>query len=196
MTQPETVFLDGQSLTLEDIWDIAHQAKKVGVDEACLARLSRARDLVEDLANSGKPIYGINTGFGFLAETPIPPEKLEQLQYNLIVSHAVGVGEPLNFALARALMLLRANTLAVGHSGCRALILEHMLKLLNTGCAPYVPKKGSVGASGDLAPLAHVALLLLGEGPAFIQGRQGDGHQDPKRPRQLFLLSQSIQRCD
>ena len=170
MTQTETVFLDGQSLTLEDIWDIAHQAKEVGVDEVCLARLTKARKLVEDLADSGKPIYGINTGFGFLAETPIPSEKLEQLQYNLIVSHAVGVGEPLNFALARALMLLRANTLAVGHSGCRALLLEHMLKLLNTGCAPYVPKKGSVGASGDLAPLAHVALLLLGEGPALIQG--------------------------
>ena len=170
MISSETVYLDGQSLTLEDIWEIAHCAKEVGIDETCIERLKKARDLVEDLADSGQPVYGINTGFGFLAETPIPAEKLEQLQYNLIVSHAVGVGDPLNFALARALMLLRANTLAVGHSGCRALILEHLVKLLNSGCAPCVPRKGSVGASGDLAPLAHVALLLLGEGPAFIHG--------------------------
>jgi histidine ammonia-lyase len=170
MPTSKTVFLDGFSLSLEDIWEIAHGAKDIGIDEACIQRLEKARALVDELAQSGQPVYGINTGFGFLAETPIPPEKLEQLQYNLIVSHAVGVDEPLEFALARALMLLRANTLAVGHSGCRPLILEQMVKLLNSDCAPFVPRKGSVGASGDLAPLAHVALLLIGEGPAFIKG--------------------------
>ncbi|MBL93120.1 MAG: histidine ammonia-lyase [Myxococcales bacterium] len=172
MSEKNNVELDGHNLTLENIWEVAYGASAISIAPRCAQRLQDARTLVDNLAQSGKPIYGINTGFGFLAETPISDEKLGLLQHNLIVSHAVGVAAPLEPPLARALMLLRANTLAVGHSGCRPLILENLVQLLNAGCAPFVPRKGSVGASGDLAPLAHVALLLLGEGNAFVDGKE------------------------
>ena len=165
------VVLDGHNLTLEDIWEVAYGASTVSIDERCAQRMHDARVLVEDLATSGNPFTASIRALGF-SRAPISQEKLGTLQYNLIVSHAVGVAEPLEVPLARALMLLRANTLSVGHSGCRLMILESLVQLLNSGCAPYVPRKGSVGASGDLAPLAHVAMLLLGEGKAFVDGQE------------------------
>ncbi|MCC7075022.1 MAG: histidine ammonia-lyase [Deltaproteobacteria bacterium] len=165
-----TVTLDGRSLRLEDVADVAHGRVQVEIAPAVLARLARARTHVDELAAGSEPHYGINTGFGALAEVKIPPEHVGLLQKNLIESHAVGVGDPLPLPEARALLLLRAQTLAVGHSGCRPLVLEHLVALLNAGAAPLVPRKGSVGASGDLAPLAHTALLLLGQGDAFVHG--------------------------
>jgi histidine ammonia-lyase len=163
-----SVTLDGRSLTLEQVEAVARRGAWVDVKPDVLKRLARARALVDTLAAGDEPHYGINTGFGALAEVKIAPDKVELLQKNLIESHAVGVGEPLPFAEARALMLLRASTLAVGHSGCRPVVLETLLALLNARVAPVVPRKGSVGASGDLAPLAHTALLLLGQGEALI----------------------------
>jgi histidine ammonia-lyase len=165
------VLLDGRTLALEDVAAVAHGAATVAVAPPVRERMDRARALVEELASGDEPHYGINTGFGALAEVKIPADKVGLLQKNLIESHAVGVGDPLSFAEARALMLLRASTLAVGHSGCRSLVLDTLVALLNAGAAPWVPRKGSVGASGDLAPLAHTALLLLGQGEAFLEGR-------------------------
>ena len=167
------VELNGKGLTIEDVVDVAHGRARVSAAPAVLGRLARARALVDKLAAGDEPHYGINTGFGALAEVKIPSDKVALLQQNLIESHAVGVGEPLPLPEARALMLLRASTLAVGHSGCRAVVLEHLLALLNAGVGPLVPRKGSVGASGDLAPLAHTALLLLGQGDALVSGAGG-----------------------
>ncbi len=168
----EDVVLDGASLTLEDVAAVAGMKAKVAIAPAVRERMARARALVDELARGTAAHYGINTGFGALAEVRIPPEKVQLLQKNLVESHAVGVGAPLPYDAARALMLLRANTLAVGHSGCRLVVLETLVALLNAGAAPVVPAKGSVGASGDLAPLAHVALLLLGHGDALLRGQQ------------------------
>lgn len=166
-----TVVLDGHSLSLEGVRAVACDLVKVEIAPHVRARLVSARAVVDELAAGDRAVYGINTGFGALAEVRIPRDKVQKLQYNLIVSHAVGVGEPMPFDAARALLLLRANTLAVGHSGCRPRVLDELVTLLNAGVAPFVPQKGSVGASGDLAPLAHTVLLLLGEGRALVDGR-------------------------
>jgi histidine ammonia-lyase len=163
-----TVILDGKTLTVDDVVAVASGKAQVAVADDVMVRLRRARALVDEMARGDEPHYGINTGFGALAEKKIPKDKVALLQRNLIESHAVGTGEPMASEIARGLMLLRGATLAVGHSGCRPLVLEALVALLNAGCAPYVPSKGSVGASGDLAPLAHVAMLLLGQGDAFV----------------------------
>jgi histidine ammonia-lyase len=166
------VVLDGRTLALDDVAAVARFEATVAIAPNVRARMDQARALVDEMARGSEPHYGINTGFGALAEVKIPPEKVGLLQRNLIESHAVGVGDPLSFAEARALMLLRASTLAVGHSGCRVSILDALVALLNAGAAPVVPRKGSVGASGDLAPLAHTALLLLGQGDALLRGHR------------------------
>src|SRR5690606_24807934 len=118
----------------------------------------------------GRTIYGVNTGFGALSDTPIPGDKLAELQRNLLRSHAVGVGEPLPDDVVRALLALRAHTLALGHSAVSPGLLGQLLGLLHAGVVPVVPRQGSVGASGDLAPLAHLALPLIGEGWAWVKG--------------------------
>ncbi len=164
--------LDGHSLSVENIQSVAYKYAPVHVAPETLQKITQVRESIEEKSLGSQAYYGINTGFGALSETKISPEDLEKLQHNLILSHAVGVGEAMSIPEARALMLLRLNTLAKGHSGCRSQILDHLAKLLNSGIAPYVPRKGSVGASGDLAPLAHLALLLLGEGEAFDHDTQ------------------------
>ncbi|HEY4219993.1 MAG TPA: histidine ammonia-lyase [Myxococcota bacterium] len=171
------IVLDGKSLAIEDIAAVARRAAKVSVAPSVRERMIRARVLVDEMARGSEPHYGINTGFGALAEVKIAPDKVGLLQKNLIESHAVGVGPAMDFAEARALMLLRASTLAVGCSGCRPIVLETLVALLNAGAAPVVPRKGSVGASGDLAPLAHTALLLLGQGNALLHGERTTAKQ-------------------
>jgi histidine ammonia-lyase len=173
MTAPP-VLLTGHSLTPEDLEAIARHHRKVDIHPDARARMQNSRTYVEKIATSGKPAYGINTGFGALAEIPIPVADLLTLQRNLILSHAVGVGTPLGVDAARAMMVLRGNVLCTGHAGVRPLVADLLCTLLNAGVAPYVPARGSVGASGDLAPLAHVTLLLIGEGPAFIASPGGE----------------------
>jgi histidine ammonia-lyase len=166
------IALDGDSLRLSDLEAVAQAQAQVRLTERARSRVAEARAVVDRLAAGDAPIYGINTGFGKLAEVRIARHDLERLQRNLILSHSAGVGAPLPEPEVRALMLLRANVLAKGYSGIRLETLDLLLAALNSGVLPIVPERGSVGASGDLAPLAHLALLLIGEGDALFAGQR------------------------
>jgi len=169
------LLLDGETLSLEEIRDVARGGVQVELAPEALSRVERARALVDRVAAGEAPAYGINTGFGTLAEVRIDRKDLRTLQRNLLLSHAAGVGTPLPEPEARALLLLRCNVLAKGYSGIRPRTLQLALDMLNRGVIPVVPERGSVGASGDLAPLAHLALVLIGEGEAFVGGQRLPG---------------------
>ncbi|MHC4985361.1 MAG: histidine ammonia-lyase [Planctomycetota bacterium] len=156
--------LDGSSLTLEDVVAVSRRGRPVALAEGARAGIAASRKVVEQISAGDKAVYGINTGVGELAGTIIPAEDIETLQLNLIRSHAVGVGMSLSPEASRAVMVLRANALAKGHSGVRIELIELLCELLNRQVTPLIPSQGSVGASGDLAPLAHLALVLIGEG--------------------------------
>jgi histidine ammonia-lyase len=166
------ISLDGESLTLDAVVAVAHDDAQVALHPAARARVIAARAVVDEFARRDTPTYGINTGFGNFAEVAIPAGSLSELQVNLLRSHAAGVGEPLPVPLVRAMMALRANVLAKGFSGIRIETLELLMALLNRRVDPVVPSRGSVGASGDLAPLAHLALVLIGEGECWRDGRR------------------------
>jgi histidine ammonia-lyase len=169
------IVLDGSSLTLEQVAQAAAGGAHVEIAPAARERVRAARRLVDRISDSGVPTYGVNTGFGTLAEVPIARGDLRTLQRNLIHSHAAGVGAPLPADVVRALMLLRANVLAGGYSGIRETTLDLLVTLLERDVIPVIPEKGSVGASGDLAPLAHLALVLIGEGEALFRGSRMPG---------------------
>jgi histidine ammonia-lyase len=158
--------IDGRSLTLSDLAAFASRAQTVTLARGVRDRLQASRAVVERAASNAQAVYGINTGFGAFANRKISPEHLDRLQLNLVRSHAAGVGEPLDAVLTRRLLLLKANGLAGGYSGVRPEIVEALLALLNADVLPVIPRVGSVGASGDLAPLAHLTLALIGEGEA------------------------------
>jgi histidine ammonia-lyase len=162
--------LDGSSLTLDQLVAIAHDEETVGLTSAARQRVRAARAVVDEFAHRDEPTYGINTGFGNFADVKIPADQLDTLQVNLLRSHAAGVGDPLPAPVVRATMALRANVLAKGFSGVRVDTLELLIEMLNRGVHPRVPSRGSVGASGDLAPLAHLALVLIGEGEVLVEG--------------------------
>ena len=166
--------LDGSSLTLDHLVAIAQHDEKVDLSNAARERVRAARAVVDEFAHRDAPSYGINTGFGSFAEVKIPADQLDTLQVNLLRSHAAGVGDPLPVAVVRATMALRANVLAKGFSGIGVEPLELLIEMLNRGVHPRVPSRGSVGASGDLAPLAHLALVLIGEGEAFLDHLRGE----------------------
>ncbi|ACO31371.1 MULTISPECIES: histidine ammonia-lyase [Acidobacterium] len=168
----EALVLTGQPLTLEEIGDVALRQRPVVLGEEARARVLASRRLVDALVERNETAYGINTGFGKLSDVRIPPDQLQALQRNLVRSHACGIGEPLPEATVRAMLLLRANVLAKGHSGVRPVVIEMLLGMLAHGLHPVVPSRGSVGASGDLAPLAHLALGLIGEGFVFAKGQR------------------------
>lgn len=168
--------IDGDRLTLEALERVARGAgEPVRLAEGARWRMLRSRAIVEEAVRSGSIVYGVTTGFGRLADVAIPRERILELQLNLIRSHACGVGPPLPVEEVRAVMLMRANVLAKGFSGVRPEIVERLLELLNRGVHPVIPAQGSVGASGDLAPLAHLALVLVGEGEAQFDGRTVSG---------------------
>ncbi len=164
------IALDGETLTLDQLIAIAQDFAPVAIAPAALARVRAARAVVDRVAQGDAPVYGINTGVGSFAEVRIPADSLGALQVNLLRSHAAGVGDPLPVPAVRAMMALRANVLAKGFSGIRPETLEQLVALLNRRVHPVVPSRGSVGASGDLAPLAHLALVLIGEGEAWTDG--------------------------
>jgi histidine ammonia-lyase len=169
------IALDGSSLTLDALAAIAHDFARVTVADAARGRVQASRDVVDEFARHDDPTYGINTGFGNFAEVKIPADSLSELQLNLLRSHAAGVGEPLTIPVVRAMMALRANVLAKGFSGIRLETLDLLVAMINRGVHPVVPSRGSVGASGDLAPLAHLSLVLIGEGEAWHELRREPG---------------------
>jgi histidine ammonia-lyase len=175
------LILDGQPLTLTALEAVALRALPVAVAPAAVARMAQSRQLIEAILGAGQTVYGVNTGFGKLSDVSVPADKLAQLQTNLVRSHAGGVGHPMAEAEARAMLLLRANVLAKGFSGCRPAVVELLVDLLNRGVHPVIPEKGSVGASGDLAPLAHLALVVIGEGEAFYKGERMAGAEALRR---------------
>jgi len=167
----KTLIIDGESLTLEAVQNAAlNESITVTLSDNSRQKVQASRQIVEDVLASGKIVYGINTGFGALSSVTISNEQVDQLQANLVRSHSAGTGERLDFATVRAMMLLRANTLAKGLSGVRPVVVDTLLALLNQGVYPKIPSRGSLGASGDLAPLAHMTLVLIGEGEAYYQG--------------------------
>ena len=173
--------LNGQALTLPEIAAVALGDAAVEVSSSARPRLLASRKVIEDIIASDAVIYGVTTGFGKLSDVRVPHGELRQLQLNLVRSHACGIGPPLSEAEVRAMMLLRANVLALGLSGIRPGIIEMLCEMLNRRLCPVVPEKGSVGASGDLAPLAHLALSLIGEGEAFFQGERMESGEALRR---------------
>lgn len=181
---PDTILLDGNSLTFQQVYAVAHggpNAPRVEIGAEAARLVTRAADAVQTLLKRGTIAYGITTGFGAFKDRIIPPDQVEQLQRNILVSHAVGVGEPFDIPTTRAIMLIRANTLARGHSGIRLSTLQLLTEMLNRGVHPVIPEKGSLGASGDLAPLAHMALPLIGEGLVEYQGEMMSGEEAFRR---------------
>src|ERR671929_269946 len=162
--------LSGQQLTLQQIVDSAEGREQVSLAVVARARVEQSRQVVQDIVTQGRTVYGVNTGFGKLSDVSIDRADLFQLQLNLVRSHSCGLGEPLSEPEARAMLLLRANVLASGFSGARALVIDTLIAMLEKGVTPVIPEKGSVGASGDLAPLAHLALAAIGEGEVFYEG--------------------------
>jgi len=179
MSKPPPVTLDGRSLSIADVVAVARHNAPVALDAKALGSVQQSRKAVEAAVARGETIYGVNTGFGKLAHVRIPPEQARQLQLNLIRSHASGVGEPLPPDAVRAMMLLRANVLVRGTSGVRPVLPELLVDMLNRKLHPTVPSQGSVGASGDLAPLSHLALAMIGEGdvkvpsPITLEAKEG-----------------------
>jgi histidine ammonia-lyase len=164
--------LNGQPLTLQQIVDIAEGREQVVLAGEARERVEQARRVVQEIVTQGRTVYGVNTGFGKLSDVSIDRADLIQLQVNLVRSHSCGLGEPLSEPEARAMLLLRANVLASGFSGARPLVIDTLIAMLEKGVTPVIPEKGSVGASGDLAPLAHLALAAIGEGEVFYKGER------------------------
>jgi len=164
------VVLTGADLTIADVEAVARHGAGAALDVHARERMQEARDVIDTLVARGEVVYGVTTGFGDLATTFIPPADAVVLQENLIASHAAGVGAPFPREVVRAMLLLRANTLALGHSGCRPLLVDFICRLLELAIHPVVPEQGSVGASGDLAPLAHLALPIIGRGAVEAGG--------------------------
>ena len=172
MTKAETILINGHDLNFRQIAQVSRRYAKVDISQDSREKMQKSRDYVLSIVKKGVPVYGINTGFGALADKHIEESNLAQLQLNLVRSHCTGVGNPFNKEVTRAIMLLRANCLASGYSGVNPEAVQMLVNFLNLDICPVVPQKGSVGASGDLAPLSHIALALIGEGEVYFQGEK------------------------
>jgi histidine ammonia-lyase len=169
------IAIDGEQLTLEDLYRVVYEGAEAEIAPAARERMTASRAVIERLTETTTAVYGVNTGFGKMASTRISRDEIRQLQLNLVRSHACGVGEPLTEHAARAMLVLRANAIAKGFSGVRPVVAETLVAMLNRGVHPVIPSQGSVGASGDLAPLAHLAQVAIGEGEAIFEGRRLPG---------------------
>src|SRR3954463_14306469 len=173
----DTLLIDGESLRLDHVAEVVFERRPVALHPDTARKMSRSRAVVEAIVNENRTVYGISTGFGKLSDVHVGHEQLTQLQHNLVRSHAAGVGDPFSEEEVRALILLRANVLAKGLSGARPVIAERLCDLLNHHVYPLIPCRGSVGASGDLAPMAHLALVLIGEGQVFSASTKITGRE-------------------
>lgn len=195
----QTVLIDGNHLTIEEIVAVAREGAQVELASSAKLAVENSREWIDEIIQRGDPVYGINTGFGVFADICILPEDSAQLSRNLILSHAVGTGEPLEDEVVRAAILVRANTLAKGHSGVRLSIVEALLQMLNLGVTPIVPEQGSLGSSGDLAPLSHIGLVLTTDardlesesGMARFQGEVLSGKEAMLRARVNRIVLQA-----
>jgi histidine ammonia-lyase len=178
MSDAAPLSIDGASLTLERVAEVARGGRRVSLDAGARARMERSWRWVQEAGRGERAIYGVNTGFGSLARVRIPPERGAELSRNLVRSHAAGTGAPLPKDVVRATLLLRANALAKGVSGCRPVLVETLLQMLDAGVVPVVPSQGSCGSSGDLAPLAHVGLVMS----RASRARPGSGASTWRRP--------------
>ncbi len=174
------VIIDGNQLSIEQFINVVRKNYKVELSKEASTKIKSSRGLVDEWVNNEKIVYGITTGFGKFSDVLITKDETETLQKNLIISHACGVGEALDEEVVRGVMLLRANALAKGFSGIRLSTLETLMDMLNKGVHPVIPEKGSLGSSGDLAPLAHMVLVMLGEGEAFYEGKRISGKEAMK----------------
>lgn len=165
------IVIDGEHLTLEDIHLVCRRYEKVSISQASYEKMAKSRETIEKIIQAGTPVYGVNTGFGALANVRISKDKLRELQKNIVLSHSAGIGDYLQEDIVRGMMLIRANALAKGYSGVRPVVVEKLVELLNKNLIPAVPEKGSVGASGDLAPLSHIAMCIIGEGKVLVNGK-------------------------
>ncbi len=185
----EKIKIDGANLTIDEIVAVARNGAKVELDPSARGNIRRSHEWVEKIVQRGEPVYGINTGFGVFAEQRIPSEDSAKLSRNLILSHAVGTGEPLDPEIVRAAILVRANTLAKGYSGVREVVVDTLIEMLNKGVTPIVPSQGSLGSSGDLGPLSHLALVLTTDskdldeesGEAWFEGEIASGKEAMRR---------------
>lgn len=168
----KAVTIGGNTLSLDDFVDVARNYRKVVLDENAIIRMQKSRDVVEHFVENDVVSYGITTGFGNFSDKIISKKETSKLQENLIITHAVGVGEPFDIEIARGIMLLRANSIAKGNSGVRVKVVQLLLDMLNNNVTPIIPEKGSLGASGDLAPLSHMVLAMLGIGDALFEGKK------------------------
>ena len=177
----KVLHIDGNNLTLDDFRAVVYERRPVMLAPEARLAVDRARAVVEDLVENNRVGYAVTTGVGQLSDVRIPPDDIRQLQINLLRSHAVGVGDPLSEDVSRAMILLRANSLAKGCSGVRGVVIDTLCEMVNRGVHPVIPSQGSVGASGDLAPLSHLGLVLIGEGEAFFQGKRMAGLEAMKQ---------------
>src|SRR6476646_2381598 len=173
----DSLLIDGQTLTIEDVYRVAAAGQRVQLHPDAAKKMSRSRGVIETIIREGRAVYGVSTGFGKLSDVHVGHDQITPLQHNLVRSHASGIGEPFTEEEVRALMLLRANVLAKGLSGARPVVAERLCDLLNHHVYPVIPCRGSVGASGDLAPLAHLALVLMGEGEVFSASTKITGRE-------------------
>jgi histidine ammonia-lyase len=177
----QALHINGNNLTLEDVRQVVYERRPVLLQPEARLAVERARAVVDDLVENERVAYAVNTGVGHLADLRIPPHDIRKLQVNLLRSHAVGVGEPLAEDVTRAMILLRANSLSKGFSGVRPVVIDTLCQMLNRGVHPVIPSQGSVGASGDLAPLSHLALTLIGEGAVIFEGKSMPSAEALKR---------------
>ncbi|TMC58329.1 MAG: histidine ammonia-lyase, partial [Chloroflexota bacterium] len=178
---PTEVIIEGQALTSEDVIAVARHFARVTLGDEAIKRVQTARAVIDKIAAEDQKVYGVTTGFGHLSRVRIGHDQLVELQHNLLRSHSAGVGEPLSEEVTRAVMLLLAASLGRGNSGVRVEVVETLLGMLNANIYPVIPSRGSVGASGDLAPLAHLGLILIGEGEALLDGRHYSGAEALQR---------------
>ncbi|MBO4236107.1 MAG: histidine ammonia-lyase [Firmicutes bacterium] len=175
------VELDGNSLTLEQLVAVARYGAEISLKGEALRKIKASREIIKSIREEGRTAYGITTGFGHFADTAVPEEMSNRLSTNLILSHSTATGEPYKVEQVRAMMLLRANALSVGLSGVRPIVVEMLIDMLNRGVTPVIPQKGSLGASGDLAPLSHMGLVMLGKGEAYYDSERFSGEEAMKR---------------
>src|SRR5438874_9922174 len=178
---PTHVMIDGQALSSVQVLAVARHSATVTLGSESISRIQAARAVIDTLTAQDEKVYGVTTGFGHLSRVRIPHEQLQDLQHNLLRSHAAGVGEPLSEEVTRAMMLLLAASLARGNSGVRTEVVQLLLEMLNARIYPIIPSRGSVGASGDLAPLAHLGLTLIGEGEVVLDGKHFTGEEALQR---------------